>query len=243
MKRALLFEFLLVILYGCSKDSGNAGTGASLKVKSVTEELAGPTYHRVTTSMLSYDPQDRLISLQSDSITTSLTYGPGLIEKNVYHIGLPEEHSFFYVRPDGVVDSSVLYSVIFDSIYFSYQYNSKNQLEMETMRSNVWPASSYDTIYYEYNSAGDFSKTTQAGNVNTFEYYDQPNYRTPLSILIPWFPVTPHLLKQSWYAFNGVNQTTTTCAYDFDDYGRIISVSNQTTGSYPQAYKITYTYY
>jgi hypothetical protein len=100
-----------------------------------------------------------------------------------------------------------------------------------------------DSALYEYNSGGDVAKITQGANINSYEYFDKPNFENSSLMLHPGDRPNPHLVKTSWFTYMS-NSNMTTYAYDFDADGRISTITEQTTGvAYSQTYTASYTYY
>jgi hypothetical protein len=249
MKLVTSFGLLsAAILFNCcTKDSGTITSNSqhSLKVKSFTEEITiDSSQHYVSTSTLSYDAQERLIKLQSEKTVIDLAYETNLIRKSVYQAGLDDQHFYYYLNADTLLDSSILYNGSADAIYFYYLYNDKKQLaNLITKRVYSW-GNTVDTTAYEYNDGGDVSKIIQGAGINSYEYYDKPNFENSVSMLNPDITHNVHLLKKSSYSFMGYDVINTSYTYEYDDYGRVAALMRESIADfYSEAYKITYTYY
>jgi hypothetical protein len=57
-----------------------------------------------------------------------------------------------------------------------YFYNSKNQLIKIVMTSENIFGNYTDSSFYEYNGSGDVTTITQGDNINSYEYFDKPNF-------------------------------------------------------------------
>ena len=99
-----------------------------------------------------------------------------------------------------------------------------------------------DSALYEYNGNGDVSKITQGDNVNSYEYFDKPNFENSSFMLTPGLQPNPHLVKTSWFTYMSISDITT-YAYEYDDDGRMATITEQTTGAaYSQTYTVSFTY-
>ena len=100
-----------------------------------------------------------------------------------------------------------------------------------------------DSALYEYNGNGDVTTITQGDNINSYEYFDKPNFENSSFMLSPGLQANPHLLKTSSFTYMS-DSDATTYTYDFDDDDRIVTVTAQTTGvAYSQTHITSYTYY
>ena len=100
-----------------------------------------------------------------------------------------------------------------------------------------------DSSFYEYNGSGDVTTITQGDNINSYEYFDKPNFENSSFMLYPGLQASPHLLKTSSFTYMSISDVTT-YAYAYDGDGRIATVTAQTTGvAYSQTHITSYTYY
>ncbi|HYK46116.1 MAG TPA: hypothetical protein VEV83_13145 [Parafilimonas sp.] len=252
MKRILIFELLFAafLCNSCSKNSDSPTPPpppppSSLKVKTMTTEItASGSFHFLIVSTLSYDAQDRIIKVQSDSGYTNFSYQNNLVRKDIYQNGQPTQHLYYYLNSMSLLDSLITLAEGIPGRFRSdYYYNSKNQLIKIVMTSENAFGNFTDSALYEYNGNGDLTTITQGDNINSYEYFDKPNVENSSFMLYPGLRPGPHLLKTSSFTYMS-DSNTTTYAYDFDEDGRIVTVTAQTTGvAYSQTHITRYTYY
>jgi len=250
MKRILLFQLLFAafLCNSCSKNSDSPAPPPpppSLKVKTMTTEVTGSgSFHFLIVSTLSYDSQDRIIKAQSDSGYTNFTYQTNLVKKDIYQNGQPTQHLYYYLNSMSLLDSLITYAEGIPGRFRSdYFYNSKSQLIKIVMTSENMFGNYTDSALYEYDGNGDLTTITQGDNINSYEYFDKPNFQNSSFMLIPGRQPNPHLVKTSRFTYMSISDMTT-YAYDYDDDGRIATITEQTTGTgYSQTYIESYTYY
>jgi hypothetical protein len=248
MKRFLLFELLIAIILfnGCTKNPNTTtNPQPSFKVKTLKEEITrSDSFHYISTATLSYDSQDRLIKMESDSSRSIFAYENNLVKKDLYQTGSPDQHFYYYLNSNSLLDSLVLYYGTTDTSHVNYYYNSKEQMiKIISTYVNRWGARK-DTVSYEYNNNGDIAKIIQGYSVNSYEYYDKPNFQNSVSMLFPGTALNPDLLKTSYYTYTGGHATTQNFTYNFDDYNRIVTITDLSTSDfYSETFTTTYTYY
>ena len=250
MKRILLFQliFSAFLCNSCSKNSDGPTPPppppSSLKVKTITTDVTGSSFNFLTVSTLSYDSQDRIIKAQSDSGYTNFTYQNNLVKKDVYQNGQPTQHLYYYLNSMSLLDSLITYAEGIPGRFRSdYFYNSKSQLTKIVMTSENMFGNFTDSALYDYNGNGDVTTITQGDNINSYEYFDKPNFENSSFMLSPGLQASPHLLKTSSFTYMSISDVTT-YAYAYDGDGRIATVTAQTTGvAYSQTHVTRYTYY
>src|SRR5947208_6941337 len=122
----------MIFFDSCQKQTDTPSSSQSFKIKTYTEDVTSASYHSVITYNLTYDSQNRLISVES---TTSpgdkFVYSypqQNLFQMDLYNSNLLSIHEDFYLNSFSYVDSTFQYNDTNDSTTEKYVYNSAKQL-------------------------------------------------------------------------------------------------------------------
>ena len=232
MKRITLIATVaavIVALSSCQKEtaSNTPLPTQSIKIKTYTEDVRSSFWGNfVTTYNLSYDGNDRLVSLIDASnpgnkfvwaYPSSSKYTHDIFNDNDLEI-----HVDFFLNSKSLVDSSFQYNSTADSSTEKYLYNSANQLikYYEYDYSKATGSSLWNTTTYTYDGAGNMVKAQDDQNIYTYEYYTDKVYVTPqtIPVLVPMEKA--NLLKKVTVT-DGFDVETATYTYTFDNKDRI----------------------
>jgi len=238
LKNTLIIIFVSILLFSCQKEvseivtgsstntsSSSNSTSATSKVKTYTEDVTTPAGHLATTSNLTYDLNDRLLSMVS---TTS----PGdkfvyqynsnnIYTLDIYNSNNVSIHEVFFINNLGFIDSTLEYNDTKDTSTEKYLYNSAQQLTTlkEFSYSTITGAKLVNTHSYVYDSNGNVAKDTDVNGEVTYDYTTLLN---TLSIGKALTPQNKNLPKTATYSTSGTTETLTH-TYTFDASNRLTS--------------------
>jgi hypothetical protein len=242
--KILSATFLGALLFNsCKKSSDNPGAASSMP-KTYTETITSSVLgNSSTTYNLTYDANNRIISLASASsagskftyqYNTNNTYTMDLYNSNVLSI-----HEIFIINNLSFVDSTFQYNDTHDSTTEKYYYNAARQLVKvnEYDYSKASGAHLTNTHNYTYDNAGNVILDVDNNSSRAYTYYT--DLKNTLSLGQTYFPQTVNLAKTTTYTSGG-NKVTVNQAYTFDSSNRLTSEKDVlSTGD---VYIKTYTY-
>ncbi len=233
MKRIKLFAAVatvMVALFSCQKEtnSNNPLPTESIKIKTYTEDVRSSIFGTsVTTYNLSYDGNDRLVSLVNSTdpgnrfvwaYPSSSKYTFDLFNNNTLDI-----HADYFLNSNSQIDSSFQYNNTSDTSTEKYIYNPAHQLiklyeyDYYGNGPELW-----NTTTYTYDGAGNLLKSEDIDDfVYTYEYYTDKLYLMPQLIPITVPNQKANLLKKVTLTESGTVQGSATSAYTFDGKDRI----------------------
>jgi hypothetical protein len=236
IKNLLAFCTTLIFLSSCQKEisdtlvssstgPGNSSNTSAAKVKTYTEDITTPTGRSSTTFNLSYDTNDRLISMVSASspgdkfvyqYNTNNSYTMDLYNSNAVSI-----HETFFLNSSGFIDSTLQYNDTKDTTTEKYLYNGSQQLTTlkEFEYSKTTGAKLVNTHNYVYDNNGNVTKDTDINGAITYDYTTLSNN---LFIGKAFIPQNKNLPKTTTYSASGYNETISH-TYTFDSSNRLIS--------------------
>ena len=240
VKNIMLNILIVLILFSCKKN-GVIQNNFSNKVKTYSEEsanLGSPTIERFN---VSYDSQDRVISLISSTSNAQFLYSYN--SSSSYTLDIKEGTNliirvFNYINTNSLIDSSFQYNNTNDSTTMKLTYNSSNQLIEQ--KSYDYSLSLGSVIFrknkYIYNNLGDLSKDLElsaTGDTNSITTYLYTNtFGNTFSLATIYSPTfhkhLPETMTVYFPAFN--TSVTSTYAYIFDNSSRVIQEKQISSG-------------
>jgi hypothetical protein len=232
MKRITLFAavaMVMVALFSCQKEtnSNNPLPTESIKIKTYTEDVRSSIFGTsVTTYNLSYDGNDRLVSLVNSTdpgnrfvwaYPSSSKYTFDLFNNNTLDI-----HADYFLNSNSQIDSSFQYNSTADSSTDKYVYNAAHQLIKwyEYDYSKVTGSDLWNVTTYTYDGAGNMIKAQDGQTLITYEYYTDKVYVTPQTIPV-FVPMEKANLLKKVTITDGIDVGTGTYTYTFDSKDRI----------------------
>lgn len=225
---------------------GNPPSSVSNKVKTYTEDVTQPTgEHQVVTYNLTYDAEDRLVSLIS---TTSpgdkflYTYNnDNTYVGEIYGNNALSIHEVFFINSLSLVDSTFQFNDTNDSTTEKYFYNSNKQLV--TVKEYTYTKASGSvpdniTTYTYDNNGNQITETDNFSGTTTFDYY--PDLLYNINVGLVYFTVPKNLIKTATNSSGGPTLTALH-TYTFDNNKRVIS--DKTTTSNGVVGIKSYTYF
>jgi len=234
-------SFVIVLFTSCSKDvsfelpSGSIPTtptspttppttGTSYKVKTYTEEFTAGTYHTKDSSVLTYDANDRLLSIVSVNDPTSkfaFAYpSSSKFTMDIFGTGKLTLHTESYLNNFPYIDSTWQYNDTKDTSADKYIYNANGQLVMQKSYLFNGPAGVIldDITLYTYDATGNLTQDINSMETNTYTYYsglvNTVNF-------MPYIPKVNGLIKTQTNVNGGVT-TVVNYTYTFDSLNRVI---------------------
>ena len=243
--KTLLIIITAFIFTSCQKeyiDEHPTAPATSSKVKTYTEDLVSRGSHTSLTFNLSYDNDNKMISMTSAASSGDrfeYHYSGDSYTMDSYTSNTLTIHEEFYLNSFHFIDSTFQYNDTGDSTTEKYIYNAGKQLiairlydySLET-GAELW-----NTTNLTYDNRGNVIKATDDNTVLTYDYY--PDLVNNLAFGQPYLPLSKNLVKTTTF-FDG-DTITAEHVYTFDAANRI-STEKITTGSGEVAIK-TYTYY
>lgn len=245
IKHLTLIAMVVCLLASCKKNSGTNAAGNSDKLKMYIENDHTIGGNLLDTLVVSYDNDNRIISLASPILTFDYAYQSKTFTLDQYQNGQLMIHELYYIGSNNVVDSTFQYDNTNDTTTEGYYFNGSQLTSLIT-----YSYSSYGTTIdmrddYTYDNNGNLLKDVNSdgyGNVNmvyAFTYTTNPvNVRispTYEPVQSKYLPATQTLTDGS-----GNSQGTIAYAYVFDGSGRLTKETD--TGSNGDVSVKTYVY-
>lgn len=220
----LLLVITFAFFTSCKKDTSSSSNPSIPLVKTYTEDITSGGIHSTTTYNLSYDANNRLVSMISASnpgdkflyqYTTGNTYTLDIYNSNALSI-----HEVLYINTSSFLDSSFQYNDTKDSSTEKYYYNSSKQLIRlnEYTYSQKTGAVLWNTHNYSYDTDGNMSKDTDNSSTLAYTYYT--NLSNTLLIGTVYQTQNKNLIKTSTYISGGITLTAN-YTYTFDSNNRL----------------------
>ncbi|HVM87055.1 MAG TPA: hypothetical protein VMT76_02630 [Puia sp.] len=219
--------FSLLFIFSCNK-TNNPNSNNLNKVKLYIEDATQTAYNEIDTFTLSYDNQDRIISLESPIIKQTYTYGSGnSFSMDLYTYGAWSIHEIFYLNGSAIVDSTLQYNNTSDTSSEGYLFSGTTLLQKKEYiySSSAVQIDTQDD--YTYDNNGNMTKDVQSdgngnvGTVITYTYTDKP--LNPL-VTPKYFTLQSKNLPATQTQVDGYGNPllTITYSYNFDNQGRLI---------------------
>jgi hypothetical protein len=243
--KTLLIIIAAFVFTSCQKeyiDEHPVAPAASSKVKTYSEDMVSGGNHSSATFNLSYDNDNRLVSMTSAASSGDrfeYHYSTDSYSLDLYNSNTLSVHEEFYLNTFPFVDSTFQYNDTGDSTTEKYIYNAGKQIitVKEYDYSLQTGAVLQNTINYTYDNSGNVIKITDDYTQTTYDYYT--GLVNNLVFGLPYLPISKDLVKTTTF-FNG-DTITAHHVYTFDAANRI-STEKVTTDDGDVATK-TYTYY
>jgi len=231
-----LLAFILVILFSsCQKEiSGEILPGTtpdttttSYLVKTYTEDITSSVIgNSVTTYDLSYDAQNRITSLVSESNTgdkSVYTYpSSNAITMELFNGGSLSIHENFFLNSYSLVDSTLQYNDESDTSTEKYIYNSAKQLT--TYKEYTYTTASgavLENVHtYTYDNNGNVLGEKDYDSEISYEYYSDLKATAIVGPNI--FYLSKNLVKKTTYTYGSITATIDH-TYTFDNKNRLTS--------------------
>jgi YD repeat-containing protein len=235
-----------LFLFSCSKNNNSTNSNNSTLVKSYTDVLNSLGNSEVITFNLTYDGQNRLVSMKSNPPATfnyEYTYpSNNTATLDYYDNGQISEHQMLWLNSNSYLDSVYRFDDSGDTTTEKYLYNGINLVQYIQYNYSTTATTVNNITNYTYDNQGNLVSTLDSyGKSVAFTYYTDSvnNFNFGNTFLpLPQFYVKTEILTVG---------TTTTLAeshyYTFDDKNRLIkdSASIYTNGNNGSDVK-TYTY-
>jgi hypothetical protein len=250
---------IAIAFVNCTKNTGtniNTNIDDTSLVKTLTEDFAGlsPNIHSVFT--FNYDAQKRISEITSDSVNIDFEYSNGLITKNIYPIGQPPQHNYYYFNNDSLLDSAFLTLDPITTNHVYYQYDPGNGIVQRIEYAIINGGDTMTRYAYKYGydnrenpvliSAYFIEGPADSGLVyqDQFIYSGSANIVTSADMMYPDHMRSKNLLSSTNHLSQlpGVSYSET-YSYEFDDHNRLKTLMVQNNSSSPYTYIKNYTYY
>ena len=152
-KLSVICAFAMVCVIACKKQDQPVtnNTTATNKVKKYTSENITSTSHTFDTFNISYDSQERILSIIGKNSRSNYQYSNGYYAIDTYDGTVLRSHQGFYINSNSLVDSSIEVSNIVGHQTAKYYYNAAGKPELIKYYSGS------DNHYFFYNSNDDLS--------------------------------------------------------------------------------------
>ena len=218
--------FVLCLFASCKKSGGSSSSGNSNKLKTYIEDLQTGSSHITDSFAVTYDNNNRIISVTSPNLGFVYTYSDKSFTLDLYENSQLSIHEIAYLNSIPYVDSTFQFDNTNDTTTEGYVYTGK-QLTHETTYSYSNGVATIDTRDdYTYDNSGNVIKDVQSdgqGNINTISTYTYTN--KPLDVTInpiyfaPGSKYLPATQQQTDGSGNPI--ATVTYSYAFDSSGRL----------------------
>jgi hypothetical protein len=238
MKKLFLLTALTgtFILHSCKKDNNNPDNQNSASLpKTYTEDVRSSVLgNSVTTYTLTYDANNRLISMVSTPSPPSLKfvyqYSPdSSYTLDLYNYNTLDIHEIFWLNSSSLMDSTFQYNNTNDTSTEKYIYDAGKELTQ--LKDYDYSASGsvlYSITNYTYDNSGNvITQTDNLGNSTTYDYY--PDLLNTLSLGQVYLPHSHNFVKSATLTSGG-NSEIATHFYTFDNNNRLIKDSIYTSG-------------
>ena len=229
----------------CQKEQSASGasSSATVKVKTYTEDITTASLHSVITYLLSYDVNNRIISMVSaasagDKFVYTYTSGTSYA-MDIYNSNAVSIHVVYFVNSFSLVDSTFQYNDTNDSSTEKYLYNTSKQLIrlINYDYSTAAGAVLTNTHDYTYDNNGNVIKDAEPNAVTTYDFY--PNLLNTSLFGPAYFYQNRNLPKTTTYTSGG-STLTYDHTYTFDSSSRL--ASEKIAGANGEVAVKTYTY-
>lgn len=247
----LMIPVIVLIFSSCQKEitgivsratdtTGTVGTpGDSFLVKTYTEDLKSSAGNLSSKFNLSYDANNRIISLVSSTNAGDkfvYQYGVNNYSLEIYNSNVLSIHGDFFLNSNQLLDSNVQYNDTRDTTIEKYTYNAAKQLtqsmEYEIKQS---VATLIDKTLYEYDANGNVSKESSSNGETTYTYTGLLNTLYTGQV---YSNQNKFLIKTTVIA--GAGGVTINHTYTFDSLNRL--TSEKAVSSNGDVVTRTYTY-
>ncbi|MCY7420847.1 MAG: hypothetical protein LH478_03780 [Chitinophagaceae bacterium] len=230
----LMVPVLVFIFSSCQKEitgevsrptdtTGAVGTpGGSFLVKTYTEDLKSSAGNLFTKFNLSYDVNNRILSVVSSTNAGDkflYQYGVNKYSLEIFNSNVLSIHGDFFLNSNQLPDSNVQYNDTRDTTIEKYTYNAAKQLtqsmEYEIKQSL---ATLIDRTLYEYDANGNVSKETNSGGETTYTYTSLLNTLNTGQV---YSNQNKFLIKTT--VISGVGGVTINHTHTFDSFNRLTS--------------------
>jgi hypothetical protein len=244
ISKTLLIAITAFVFTSCQKeyiDEHPVAPPTSSKVKTYSEDLVSGGNHSSGTFNLSYDSDNKLISMTSAASSgdrfeyhySGDTYTMDLFNSNTLSI-----HEEFYLNSLQLIDSTFQYNDTGDSSTEKYLYNASKQIiSLKQYEYSGSGAELWNTERFTYDNRGNVIKVIDDYTETTYDYYS--DLVNNLVFGPPLLPRSKDLVKTTTF-FDG-DTITLHHVYTFDAANRI-STEKITSDDGDVATK-TYTYY
>lgn len=218
--------FILCLFASCKKSGGSNSTSNSNKLKTYIETDQNGSYHITDSFAVTYDNNNRIISVASPNLKFVYTYSDKSFTLDLYENSQLSIHEIAWLNGIPYVDSTFQFDNTSDTTTESYVY-SGNELTRKITYSYSSQGTTIDTRDdYTYDNNGNGIKDVQTdgqGNIittSTYTYTNKPlNVTTSPIYFAPGSKYLPATLQQSDY--NGNQIAAITYSYLFDSSGRL----------------------
>jgi hypothetical protein len=229
--RSLPIVLGLLLMVSCKKDN-NAPDTSSLP-KTYTEDVRSSGYNSVTVFNLTYDGDNRLVSMASipEPSIGKFIYqyaNDNTFTMDLYNSNVLDIHEKFWVNSFELVDSTFQFNNTNDSSTEKYIYNSDKQL-IQRIDYNYYSSGPvvYNVTNYTYDNTGNATQESDnLGQTVTYEYY--MDLANNLSMGQTYLPVPKNFIKTST-TNSGGTAIVATHFYTFDSNNRLIKDSISTS--------------
>ena len=243
---SLLATFVVFSLFLACKKNNDTPAGSASLPKTYTEDLRLTGYDNKTTYNLSYDGNNRLISMISIPepaiLKTIYNYTSGnTFTMDLYNSNTLSIHELFWLNSSSLLDSTFQYNDTGDSSTEKYLYNSAKQLvQIKNYNYNSSGSVLSNTTDYTYDDAGNVTlEANNPGSTASYTYYTDLPYT--LSIGLNFLPLPKYFIKTTSSSSSGPS-ITATHYYSFDGSNRLLKDSAVTTGGVDAVVIKSYTY-
>jgi len=243
---SLLATLIVISLFAACKKNNDAPAGSGSLPKTYTEDFRSSSYSTKVTYNLTYDGNNRLISMtaipEPAIVKFIYTYSSGkTFSMDLYNSNALSIHENFWLNSSSLLDSTFQYNDTNDSSTEKYVYNSNNQL-LQIKNYNYSSTGSVPdyTTDYTYDNAGNATlESISNGRSTSFTYYTDLPYTLNIGLNI--IPQPKYFIKTAT-STAGSSPITATHFYKFDSSNRLIQDSATTTGAVDAIAIKTYTY-
>jgi hypothetical protein len=225
--KGLFVFFIAAVFTSCQKEPTPATSGIppSAKVKTYTEDVTSPGGNSVITFNVTYDSNDRLISMVSAASAGDrfeFQYSNNGLIFELYNSNVLSIHEVLFLNSSSLLDSTFQYNDTNDSTTEKYFYNNAMQLttRKEYEYSLVTGSVLFNTDNYFYDADGNVIKATDDNSITTYDYY--PDLPDNLVLVPSHLPRNKNLVKTTT-SDSGGYVTTLSHSYTFDSNNRLLT--------------------
>ena len=242
--KTLLIAITVFVFTSCQKeyiDEHPVAPATSSKVKTYSEDVVSGGNHTSATFNLSYDSDNKLISMTSAASAGDrfeYHYSGDTYTMDLYNSNTLSIHEEFYLNSSQLIDSTFQFNDTGDSTTEKYSYNASKQIisvkqyDYSESGTELW-----NTEHYTYDNRGNIIKVIDDYAEVSYDYY--PDLVNNLVFGVPYLPVNKDLVKTT--TFVDGDTIILHHVYTFDAANRI-SIEKITSDNGDVATK-TYTYY
>jgi hypothetical protein len=233
MKNRFSFPILLGILFviSCKKDNNTPPDSSSLP-KTYTEDIRSSGFNSLTVYNLSYDGNNRLVSIVAipEPSIGKIIYqyaNDNSFTMDLYNSNVLDIHEKFWLNSISFVDSTFQFNSTNDTSTEKYIYNSAKQLIQRKDYTYYSAGPVLDNVTdYTYDNNGNVTEESDnLGKTVTYEYY--PDLTNNLSTGQVYLPVPKNFIKTA-STNSGGTLVTATHFYTFDSNNRLTKDSAST---------------